>query len=146
MGGFAAGEHRVAVRIYPDMIGGGGHVHNGRVMEMLERARFDLFRLLEARDPAMPRAPYVRYVVAAIEQRFLRPIMPEDAVVAATRIGHVGRSSCRLDHRLLREGDEELASARISLVFTDASGASTEQPRDWIEAFARAVGPQPAAP
>ena len=137
-GWFAGGEHRVAMRVYMDMIGGGEHVYNGYYLTFCERARTDLFRLLEALNPDMERQPYVRYMVVAIEQQLRRPLSLHDVVTVTTAVVHVGRSSCKLEHRLLR-GEADIAGASLTLVFTDESGRAVEQPRAWIEAFGRAV-------
>ena len=135
-GRFAPDEHRYPLRVYLEDIGGGQHVYNGNFLRYFERARTDMFQLATVLSPEIGQHPYERYQVVAVQMEFKRPASLHDVLVITTRIAHVGRSSCALDHVLVREG-ECIATGKISLVFTAIDGRPTEQPRGWIEVFGK---------
>ena len=132
-GYFAEAEHRFLIRVHLEDISGGNHVYNGHYLKYFERARTSMFQLAEALDPSIGKQPYEEYQVVAVEQQFLRPASLHDVLTISTRIGHIGRSSCRLDHVML-VNDEPIATAKISLVFT-VHGKASEQPRGWVGIF-----------
>ena len=126
--------HRFAVRAYYEDTDMSGVVYHANYLRWFERARSDLLRLLEIDQRAAYEAGQGAWAVSEMSLRYRSPARLDDAVLIESRVEQMGRASCRMHQRALRE-DILLADARLRLGFVGPDGRPRAQPAAWAEAF-----------
>lgn len=96
-----------------------GHVNNARYLEFLESARWEL--LAAAIDLGDWHDRGRRFVIVRIDISYRAVATLRDDLRVESRGGEVGRSSAKIEQRVIRAADEQLiAEAMITYVILDA--------------------------
>ena len=126
--------HRFAVRAYYEDTDMSGVVYHANYLRWFERARSDLLRLLGIDQRAAYEAGQGAWAVSEMSLRYRSPARLDDAVLIESRVEQMGKASCRMHQRALRD-DTLLADARLRLGFIGPDGRPRAQPAAWIKAF-----------
>jgi acyl-CoA thioester hydrolase len=135
-GGFVAGEHRFAVRVYFEDTDAGGVVYHANYLRFMERARSDMMRAAGIDQRAEMNGGQGVYVISELAIRYLRPARLDDDLLIRSKMLEIRGASCLIQQRVMR-GDEEMAVADVTAVLLSPEGRPKRQPRAWVEAFKR---------
>ena len=133
-GAFVGREHRFALRVYFEDTDLTGIVYHANYLRYMERARSDMLRAAGIDQRAAHEAGEGAYAVSELAIRYRRPAKLEDALVVASRVTDVRAASCRIQQRVIRDG-ETLAQADVTAAFLDPGGRPRRQPKAWVETF-----------
>jgi acyl-CoA thioester hydrolase len=135
-GGFVAGEHRFALRVYFEDTDLTGIVYHANYLRFLERARSDMLRAAGIDQRAAHEGGEGAYAVADLAIRYRRPAKLDDALVVASRVVAIRAAACVIHQRVIR-GEEVVAEADVTAAFLSPDGRPRRQPRAWVEIFER---------
>lgn len=135
-GSIAGGVHRYALRVFYEDTDAGGVVYHANYIRWFERARSDLLDLLGIDQASALRAGEGAYSVADLAIRYRAPARLGETIVLETRAARIGRASCELHQRALRDG-VRLAEMDVRVGFVSPGGRPRRQPEAWLAAFAR---------
>jgi acyl-CoA thioester hydrolase len=132
--------HRFALRVYFEDTDLSGIVYHANYLRYMERARSDMLRLVGIDQRAHQEAGGGAYAVTAMHIRYRAPARLDDALVVVTELRTVRAASVDIHQRVMR-GAQILTEADVTAALVAASGRPARQPKQWIAAFARVMGP-----
>lgn len=138
-GRLAGRAHCFAIRVYYEDTDAGGVVYHANYLRFLERARSDLLDLLGLDQAAALAAGAGHYLVAELAIRYRLAARLGEALVVVSRVERVRGSSLVIQQRVMRDR-QEVASARVTVVFVNAQGRPSRQPAEWIAVFEALAG------
>jgi len=133
------GVHYYAVRAYYEDTDLSGVVYHANYLRWFERARSDLLDLIGVDQRAAAEAGEGVYSVADLAIRYRSPAKLGDTVMIETNVKRIGRASCELKQRALRD-ETLLAEMDVRVGFVTPDGRPRRQPDAWLAAF-QAVTP-----
>lgn len=121
--------------VYFDDLDLNGHLHNARLVTLVERAQTALFeRLGGAWQTAQERPEDLRYVVRELHVEFLAPVSAPGPLAVALQVLDLGRTSARYGFRCERAG-VVVARGHRGIVKIGTDG----RPAPWTEWYRGAV-------
>ena len=125
----------VDLKVYPDQCDSYGHLNQGALVSLLERARWEVV----ARGPGMDYFGRQRIWPALRKStiEYHAQAFPGDVLRCSLSLVYIGRTSFVLRQAMRRLGDDALiATAEMVFVCIDSSGAPTPVPEDLNQVFA----------
>ena len=116
-----------------------GHVNNMSFVRYAEQARVEV---LDALGPDWTAGADGGPLVVALRAEYRRPVVYPAVVLVALHVGHVGRTSFRLDGVMALEGDDGPAVARVDATLVWAARA-TGRPAPLPDAVRRSLTAAP---
>jgi acyl-CoA thioester hydrolase len=136
--------------VYFDDFDLNGHLHNARLVALVERAQTALFeRLCGTWTRAEDRHEDLRYVVRAMHLDFLGPVSMPGLLDVSLQAQRIGTTSAVYGFRCrLRGADSDAATGYRAIVKVDAAGSPTPWTARYRHVFATlatGVLPEPAS-
>jgi acyl-CoA thioester hydrolase len=135
------------VAVYFDDLDLNGHLHNSRLITVVERAQTALFESLGGGWTAgTERQEDLRYVVRELHVEFLAPVSSPGTLTVAMQAAQIGRTSARYGFRVTDADGTTVATGHRAVVKVDDAGRPlpwTPWYRQAFEAMATGAPPQP---
>jgi acyl-CoA thioester hydrolase len=146
-GRFDGSTHLFPVRVYFEDTDLSGVVYHANYLRWFERARSDMLRCLNIDQRAAHEAGEGAYAVTDVALRYLRPARLDDGVLIRSDVVELSPATCRIVQRAFRlplsDPSELLCEGKVRVAFVAPNGRPRRQPRDWVDAFAAVLAPQP---
>ena len=133
-GSIIDGVHYYAVRAFYEDTDLSGIVYHANYLRWFERARSDLLDRIGVDQRAAMEAGEGVYSVADLSIRYRAPARLSDTVMLETRVKRIGKASCELNQRAMRD-DTLLAEMDVRVGFVSPDGRPRRQPDAWLAAF-----------
>lgn len=108
-------EHFFPLRIYYAETDAGGIVYHASYLNIAERARTEMMRLLGLDHLRLKEEEGLIFALRSLSMDFLRPAVLDDELVVRSRLVHMGGASLHVAQSIQR-GGEELVSLVVRLV------------------------------
>ncbi len=131
--------HRFPLRVYFEDTDLSGIVYHANYLRYMERARSDMLRRVGIDQRAHQESGGGAYAVTALAIRYRAPAKLDDALIVLTTLQKVRAASVDIQQRVMR-GETILAEADVTAALVATNGRPLRQPREWIAAFAQAMG------
>lgn len=121
--------HRHALRVYYEDTDLAGIVYYANYLKFIERGRTEWVRGLGISQTRLRAETGIVFAVRRVEADYLRPAKFEDDLVVTTDLLELGGARIDLAQAVLR-GQEQLFTARVTLVCLGADGRAARLPAD----------------
>lgn len=132
---FAAGVHRLPVRVYFEDTDLTGIVYHANYLRFMERARTEMLRCIGIEQQAMLDAATGFYSVYDLSLTYMSPARLDDALVVRSCVVEVRAAATVIGQDVWR-GDRQLTRGRVTAAWLGMNGRPQRQPRAWSERFA----------
>jgi acyl-CoA thioester hydrolase len=134
-GVIAAGEHRLAVRVYYEDTDAVGVVYHASYLRFAERARTEMMRCLGLEHSSLRAGPGLAFTVRRCVVDYLAPARLDDHLEVRTGLARIGGASLDLEQRIFRD-DRLLVRMDVRLALISSTLRAVRLPQALIEALA----------
>jgi acyl-CoA thioester hydrolase len=134
-GAIAAGEHRLAVRVYYEDTDAVGVVYHANYLRFAERARTEMLRCLGLEHSALSARLELAFTVRRCAVDYLAPARLDDRLEVRTGLTRLGGASLDLEQRILRD-ERLLVRMDVRLALISPALRAVRLPQALIEALA----------
>jgi acyl-CoA thioester hydrolase len=134
-GVIAAGEHRLAVRVYYEDTDAVGVVYHASYLRFAERARTEMMRCLGLEHSSLRAGPGLAFTVRRCVVDYLAPARLDDHLEVRTGLARIGGASLDLEQRIFRD-DRLLVRIDVRLALISSKLRAVRLPQALIEALA----------
>jgi acyl-CoA thioester hydrolase len=134
-GVIAAGEHRLALRVYYEDTDAVGVVYHASYLRFAERARTEMMRCLGLEHSSLRAGPGLAFTVRRCVVDYLAPARLDDPLEVRTGLARIGGASLDLEQRIFRD-DRLLVRMDVRLALISSTLRAVRLPQALIEALA----------
>jgi acyl-CoA thioester hydrolase len=134
-GVIAAGEHRLALRVYYEDTDAVGVVYHTSYLRFAERARTEMMRCLGLEHGSLRAGPGLAFTVRRCVVDYLAPARLDDRLEVRTGVARIGGASLDLEQRIFRD-DRLLVRMDVRLALISSTLRAVRLPPALIEALA----------
>ncbi len=134
-GAIAAGEHRLAIRVYYEDTDAVGVVYHANYLRFAERARTEMMRSFGLEHRALRERFGLAFTVRRCLVDYLAPARLDDRLEVRTGLRRLGGASLDLEQRIVK-GDRLLVRMDVRLALVSPALRAVRLPRTLIAALA----------
>jgi acyl-CoA thioester hydrolase len=134
-GAIAAGEHRLAVRVYYEDTDAVGVVYHANYLRFAERARTEMMRCLGLEHDSLRARFGLSFTVRRCVVDYLAPARLDDRLEVRTGIARIGGASLDLEQRIVKD-DRVLVRMDVRLAVISPALRAVRLPQALIDALA----------
>jgi acyl-CoA thioester hydrolase len=134
-GALAAGEHRLAVRVYYEDTDAGGVVYHASYLRFAERARTEMLRCRGLEHGSLMARFGLAFTVRRCVVDYLAPARLDDRLEVRTGVARIGGASLDLEQRIFK-GDRLLVRMEVRLAVISSALRAVRLPQALVEALA----------
>jgi acyl-CoA thioester hydrolase len=134
-GAIAAGEHRLAVRVYYEDTDAVGVVYHANYLRFAERARTEMLRCLGLEHGSLSARLGLAFTVRRCVVDYLAPARLDDRLEVRTGLTRLGGASLDLEQRIVRD-ERLLVRMDVRLALISSALRAVRLPQALIEALA----------